>query len=99
MGPPTGIWPPRAHQRAPGEPNQLSPPPSRDVIRITFAGSSVRSSSIPLSLHQQAVPDFVTDMLLEGNVANVIGDGGDQSGGALAPCCLTSPKPSPLVCS
>ncbi|XP_039111100.1 serine/threonine kinase-like domain-containing protein STKLD1 isoform X1 [Hyaena hyaena] len=44
----------------------------RDVIRITFAGSSVRSSSIPLSLHQQAVPDFVTDMLLEGNVANIV---------------------------
>ncbi|XP_029775383.1 serine/threonine kinase-like domain-containing protein STKLD1 isoform X2 [Suricata suricatta] len=44
----------------------------RDVIQITLADSSVRAASIALSLHQPAVPDFITDLLLEGSMANII---------------------------
>ncbi|XP_041530432.1 serine/threonine kinase-like domain-containing protein STKLD1 isoform X2 [Microtus oregoni] len=44
----------------------------KDVIRITFMSSSFRNSCVALNMHQQAVPIFITDMLLEGNVANVL---------------------------
>ncbi|XP_038193376.1 serine/threonine kinase-like domain-containing protein STKLD1 [Arvicola amphibius] len=44
----------------------------KDVIRITFMSSSFRNSCVALNMHQQAVPIFITDVLLEGNVANVL---------------------------
>ncbi|XP_074187412.1 serine/threonine kinase-like domain-containing protein STKLD1 [Rhinolophus sinicus] len=44
----------------------------RDVIHVTFMSSSFRSSSISLALHGQVVPDVVSDMLLEGNMASVL---------------------------
>ena len=49
---------------------------ARDVIRITFMSSSFRNSCVALNMHRQAVPIFITDVLLEGNVANVLGDSG-----------------------
>lgn len=61
---------------------ELIPSPllSRDVIHITFVNSNFRSSSVTLTLHQQVVPAFVTDLLLESNVASILGDGGDPEG-------------------
>ncbi|XP_075841649.1 serine/threonine kinase-like domain-containing protein STKLD1 isoform X3 [Microtus pennsylvanicus] len=44
----------------------------KDVIRITFMSSSFRNSCVALNMHRQAVPIFITDVLLEGNVANVL---------------------------
>ncbi|XP_019494969.1 PREDICTED: serine/threonine kinase-like domain-containing protein STKLD1 [Hipposideros armiger] len=44
----------------------------RDVIHITFMSSNLRSPSVPLALHGQAIPDFVADMLLEGNMASIL---------------------------
>ncbi|XP_057611029.1 serine/threonine kinase-like domain-containing protein STKLD1 isoform X2 [Chionomys nivalis] len=44
----------------------------KDVIRITFMSSSFRNSCVALNMHRQAVPIFITDVLLEGNMANVL---------------------------
>uniref|UniRef100_A0A452VER1 Serine/threonine kinase-like domain-containing protein STKLD1 n=1 Tax=Ursus maritimus TaxID=29073 RepID=A0A452VER1_URSMA len=44
----------------------------RDAIHITFVNSNFRSSSVTLTLHQQVVPAFVTDLLLESNVASIL---------------------------
>uniref|UniRef100_A0A671FKS5 Serine/threonine kinase-like domain-containing protein STKLD1 n=1 Tax=Rhinolophus ferrumequinum TaxID=59479 RepID=A0A671FKS5_RHIFE len=44
----------------------------RDVIHMTFTRSSFQSSSIALPLHGQMIPDFVSDVLLEGNMASVL---------------------------
>ena len=68
----------------PGEPSQLPPLLSREVIHITFVGGNFRSSSIALSPHWQLMPDSVTDLLLGGNMASIVGDGGDRMGRALA---------------
>ncbi|KAF3820959.1 hypothetical protein GH733_011112 [Mirounga leonina] len=45
----------------------------RDVIHITFVSSNFRSSSVALTLHQQVVPAFIADQLLESNVASILG--------------------------
>ncbi|XP_027949203.1 serine/threonine kinase-like domain-containing protein STKLD1 isoform X2 [Eumetopias jubatus] len=45
----------------------------RDVIHITFVSSNFQSSSAALTLHQQVVPAFITDLLLESNVASILG--------------------------
>lgn len=52
-------------------------PSARDVIRITFMSTSFRNSCVALNMHRQAVPIFITDVLLEGNMANILGDSGD----------------------
>lgn len=39
--------------------------------------TSFRNSCVALNMHRQAVPIFITDVLLEGNMANVLGDSGD----------------------
>ncbi|KAK7802366.1 hypothetical protein U0070_018116 [Myodes glareolus] len=44
----------------------------KDVIRITFMSNSFRNSCVALNMNRQAVPIFITDVLLEGNVANVL---------------------------
>ncbi|XP_045737847.1 serine/threonine kinase-like domain-containing protein STKLD1 [Mirounga angustirostris] len=44
----------------------------RDVIHITFVSSNFRSSSVALTLHQQVVPAFIADQLLESNVASIL---------------------------
>ncbi|KAM7316717.1 hypothetical protein ACRRTK_024448 [Alexandromys fortis] len=44
----------------------------KDVIRITFMSSSFRNSCVALNMHRQAVPIFIIDVLLEGNMANVL---------------------------
>uniref|UniRef100_A0A8C5K7F7 Serine/threonine kinase-like domain containing 1 n=1 Tax=Jaculus jaculus TaxID=51337 RepID=A0A8C5K7F7_JACJA len=46
----------------------------KDVIQIIFTSPSLSSFCIPLSLLGQMVPAFVMDLLLEGNLASVIGD-------------------------
>lgn len=64
--------------------------------------SSFRSSSISLALHGQVIPDFVSNMLLEGNMASVLGnydDPEDQGAtGLLCPsqgqCLPHNPAPS-----
>ena len=87
-GVPASVRPPAGHpeppREPPGEPRQLPPLLSREVIRITFVGSNFRSSSIALSPHWQLMPDSVTDLLLGGSIASIIGDGGDRMGRALA---------------
>ncbi|XP_036042046.1 serine/threonine kinase-like domain-containing protein STKLD1 isoform X2 [Onychomys torridus] len=44
----------------------------KDVIRITFMSTSFRNSCVALNMHRQAVPIFITDVLLEGNMANIL---------------------------
>ncbi|KAL1785314.1 serine/threonine kinase-like domain-containing protein STKLD1 [Sigmodon hispidus] len=44
----------------------------KDVIRIIFMSTSFRNSCVALNMHRQAVPIFITDVLLEGNIANVL---------------------------
>ncbi|KAK2505415.1 LOW QUALITY PROTEIN: hypothetical protein MC885_000622 [Smutsia gigantea] len=44
----------------------------RDVIHIAFLSSNFRSWGIGVSLHGQVVPAFITDLLLEGNIARII---------------------------
>ncbi|XP_032163718.1 serine/threonine kinase-like domain-containing protein STKLD1 [Mustela erminea] len=43
----------------------------RDVI-ITFVSHHFQSSSVALALHQQAAPPFITDLLLESNIASIL---------------------------
>uniref|UniRef100_A0A8C6W2U2 Serine/threonine kinase-like domain-containing protein STKLD1 n=1 Tax=Nannospalax galili TaxID=1026970 RepID=A0A8C6W2U2_NANGA len=42
----------------------------KDVIHIIYTSTSFRNSCI--ALNRQAVPMFITDLLLEGNVANIL---------------------------
>ncbi|CAH6788766.1 serine/threonine kinase-like domain-containing protein STKLD1 [Phodopus roborovskii] len=44
----------------------------KDVIQFTFMSTSFRNSCVALNMHRQAVPIFITDVLLEGNLANVL---------------------------
>ncbi|VCW76491.1 unnamed protein product [Gulo gulo] len=44
----------------------------RDVIHITFVSNNFQSSSVALVLHQQVVPPFITDLLLESNIASIL---------------------------
>uniref|UniRef100_A0A8C3W671 Serine/threonine kinase like domain containing 1 n=1 Tax=Catagonus wagneri TaxID=51154 RepID=A0A8C3W671_9CETA len=44
----------------------------RDVIQMTFVSNNFRSSSVAMMLHQQAVPAFIIDTLLESNVASIL---------------------------
>lgn len=44
------------------------------MIHITFLSSKFRSSSTSLTLHGQVIPDSISDMLLEGNMASILGD-------------------------
>ncbi|XP_047556781.1 LOW QUALITY PROTEIN: serine/threonine kinase-like domain-containing protein STKLD1 [Lutra lutra] len=43
----------------------------RDVI-ITFVSNNFQSSSVTLALHQQVAPPFITDLLLESNIASIL---------------------------
>lgn len=45
-----------------------------------FVSSDFRSSSSALTLHQQVVPDFIIDRLLESNVTSILGDDGALRG-------------------
>uniref|UniRef100_A0A8D1SWV4 Protein kinase domain-containing protein n=1 Tax=Sus scrofa TaxID=9823 RepID=A0A8D1SWV4_PIG len=44
----------------------------RDVIHITFVSNNFRSSSVAMTLYQQAVPTSIIDMLLESSVASIL---------------------------
>lgn len=78
----------------------MCPLPSREVIHITFVISNFQSSSIAVTLHQQVVPAFITDLLLDSNIASILGNGRDPKGEGLSSGgqCLP-PKPRPLDCS
>ncbi|XP_028341989.1 serine/threonine kinase-like domain-containing protein STKLD1 [Physeter macrocephalus] len=52
----------------------------RDVIHFTFVSSDSRSPSSALMPRRQAVPEFIVDVLLESNVAGILGDGGAPRG-------------------
>ncbi|XP_011904036.1 PREDICTED: serine/threonine kinase-like domain-containing protein STKLD1 isoform X8 [Cercocebus atys] len=45
----------------------------KDVVHITFLSGSFKSSCISLTLYRETVPASITDMLLEGNVASILG--------------------------
>uniref|UniRef100_A0A2K5EJ59 Serine/threonine kinase-like domain-containing protein STKLD1 n=1 Tax=Aotus nancymaae TaxID=37293 RepID=A0A2K5EJ59_AOTNA len=45
----------------------------KDVVHITFVSGSFKSSCISLTLHRQMLPVSITDMLLAGNVASILG--------------------------
>ncbi|XP_072878172.1 serine/threonine kinase-like domain-containing protein STKLD1 isoform X5 [Chlorocebus sabaeus] len=45
----------------------------KDVVHITFVSGSFKSSCISLTLYRETVPASITDMLLEGNVASILG--------------------------
>uniref|UniRef100_A0A8C6BTT7 Serine/threonine kinase like domain containing 1 n=1 Tax=Monodon monoceros TaxID=40151 RepID=A0A8C6BTT7_MONMO len=51
----------------------------RDVIHL-FVSSDFSSSSSALMLHQQVVPNFLIDMLLESSVTSTLGDDGALRG-------------------
>lgn len=57
--------------------------------------SSFRSSSISLGLHGQVIPDFVSDMLLEGNMASVLGNYDDPEDQGATGCCVLAPGSVP----
>ncbi|XP_023556188.1 serine/threonine kinase-like domain-containing protein STKLD1 isoform X3 [Octodon degus] len=44
----------------------------KDVIRITFGKASLKSPSIALSLHGLGIPEEITTVLLEGNMASIL---------------------------
>ncbi|KAM6184007.1 serine/threonine kinase-like domain-containing protein STKLD1 [Erethizon dorsatum] len=44
----------------------------KDVIHITFGRSSLKSSSIALTLHGSVIPEMVTNVLLESNMASIL---------------------------
>ncbi|EDL08347.1 gene model 711, (NCBI), isoform CRA_a [Mus musculus] len=46
----------------------------KDVMQVTFMSNSFKSSSVALNMQRQKVPIFITDVLLEGNMANILGD-------------------------
>ncbi|XP_006498170.2 serine/threonine kinase-like domain-containing protein STKLD1 isoform X1 [Mus musculus] len=45
----------------------------KDVMQVTFMSNSFKSSSVALNMQRQKVPIFITDVLLEGNMANILG--------------------------
>ncbi|KAM9206316.1 serine/threonine kinase-like domain-containing protein STKLD1 [Dugong dugon] len=45
----------------------------RDVIHFAFVTKGFKSSSVALTLHRQVVPSVITDMLLGGSVASILG--------------------------
>lgn len=49
---------------------------SRDVMHIAFVSSNFGSPSMAVPLRGQVVPASVTDLLLESNIASIIGDEG-----------------------
>lgn len=51
---------------------------ARAVVRMTFVSGSFKSSCVAMTLHQQVVPEIITNILLEGNVTSILGDGGDM---------------------
>lgn len=67
-------------------------PSARAVIHMIFVTGSFKSSCMAMTLHQQVVPESITNTLLEGNVASILGDGGD-TGCVGSCCCLGSPWP------
>lgn len=86
----------KKEERSYGKPPVLLCPSSRNVIQIVFMNTSFRNSCVSLNMHRQAIPVFITDVLLEGNTANILGDGG---GGAVlvAAGCLSpqlGPRPA-----
>uniref|UniRef100_A0A2K6FXS6 Serine/threonine kinase-like domain-containing protein STKLD1 n=2 Tax=Propithecus coquereli TaxID=379532 RepID=A0A2K6FXS6_PROCO len=44
----------------------------RDAIHVTFVSNAFKSSCAALSLHQQILPECITDMLLGGNIASIL---------------------------
>ncbi|XP_047380352.1 serine/threonine kinase-like domain-containing protein STKLD1 isoform X2 [Sciurus carolinensis] len=44
----------------------------RAVVHMTFVSGSFKSSCVAMTLHQQVVPELITSMLLEGNVASIL---------------------------
>uniref|UniRef100_A0A8D2DUV6 Serine/threonine kinase-like domain-containing protein STKLD1 n=1 Tax=Sciurus vulgaris TaxID=55149 RepID=A0A8D2DUV6_SCIVU len=42
------------------------------VVHMTFVSGSFKSSCVAMTLHQQVVPELITSMLLEGNVASIL---------------------------
>ncbi|XP_029326400.1 serine/threonine kinase-like domain-containing protein STKLD1 isoform X2 [Mus caroli] len=44
----------------------------KDVMQVTFMSNSFKSSSVALNMQRQKVPIFITDVLLEGNMANIL---------------------------
>ncbi|XP_034349220.1 serine/threonine kinase-like domain-containing protein STKLD1 [Arvicanthis niloticus] len=47
----------------------------KNVIQVTLMSSSFKSSCVALNMQRQTVPIFITDVLLEGNMANILGAG------------------------
>lgn len=62
---------------------------------MTSMSSSFRSSSISLGLHGQVIPDFVSDVLLEGNMASVLGNYDDPEDQGATGCCVLEPGSVP----
>ncbi|XP_034351427.1 serine/threonine kinase-like domain-containing protein STKLD1 [Arvicanthis niloticus] len=44
----------------------------KNVIQVTLMSSSFKSSCVALNMQRQTVPIFITDVLLEGNMANIL---------------------------
>ncbi|XP_020034587.2 serine/threonine kinase-like domain-containing protein STKLD1 [Castor canadensis] len=44
----------------------------KEAIYIAFVSSSFKSSCITVTLHQQVIPTFITDTLLESNIASIL---------------------------
>ncbi|XP_076701283.2 serine/threonine kinase-like domain-containing protein STKLD1 [Callospermophilus lateralis] len=42
------------------------------VVRMTFVSGSFKSSCVAMTLHQQVVPEIITNVLLEGNVTSIL---------------------------
>ena len=57
------------------------------MIHITFVSNNFRSSSVAMTLYQQAVPTSIIDMLLESSVASILGDDGDPEWAGARGCC------------
>lgn len=49
--------------------------------------NSFQNSCVALNMQRQTVPIFITDVLLEGNMANILGDGGDEWIELAGSCC------------
>lgn len=47
--------------------------------------NSYMTSCVALNMQRQVVPIFITDVLLEGNMANILGDG--DTVGSAGSCC------------
>ncbi|XP_040601105.1 serine/threonine kinase-like domain-containing protein STKLD1 isoform X1 [Mesocricetus auratus] len=44
----------------------------KDVVQITFMSTSFRNSCAALKMYRQEVPIFIIDVLLEGNISNIL---------------------------